>query len=447
MRRFSTEMMTVASRVAAGLACAALLSAAPGCASSGQGSGKVQVAQQYAFWPQFPDEPRIQFLRSFGGSEDVAPAQDDTFEKLMLGSNVKTSENIQKPYGVAMRGGRIYVCDIRHNCITVLDLAKKETRLVGVTGINALKHPVDVTLADDGTMYVADTDRGAIFVFDASERFSRVIGHEKFKPVSLAVHGDRLYACDLTAQRVEIFDRNSGDPIGTFGKPGDEDGDFRVPLGIATDAKGDVYVVDMMRCRVQKFSPDGTFISGVGKLGDYAGSFARPKQLAVDSEGILYVVDAAFQNVQMFDDQYQLLMSFGAAGAFPGAMDLPVGIAVSNEGIELFHDEIYPGFNAKRLIVVTNQFGPNKVSVYALGERNPAVSLKQLAAAASQVGTGTDARSPEHVKFQNVGTDEPTPGEGDAGAAPGQPAPPPAPAAGATPAPKPKQPGTSGGAS
>lgn len=396
----------------------AALSVLPGCGSAPKAAAAAPAgSRSYAFWPQFPDEPRVQFIRSFGSSEDVAPTKSGGIDQLVFGKESASATGIQKPYGVAMRDGKIYVCDIRSGGVTVLDLKKKQTRLVGVTGLNRLNHPVDIAVADDGTLYVADNDRGAILVFDASERYMSAFGHDKFKPVSVAVHDTRLYVCNMAAQVVEVLDRRDGRPLGTIGSVGDEDGQFRLPLGVDTDEHGDVYVVDMMRCKVQKFSPDGKFISAIGTLGDYAGSFARPKQIAIDRDGIAYVVDAAFQNVQMFDPQGRLLMAFGSAGGYPGAMDLPAGVCVSDEGVDLFAGDIHPGFEAKRLIIVTNQFGPAKVSVYAMGRCRAGYTAQDLAAAAAPVSAGVGAPSARRLRMQTTGNEEPAPeaGEGDQG--------------------------------
>ncbi|MCK6477493.1 MAG: 6-bladed beta-propeller, partial [Phycisphaerales bacterium] len=307
-----------------------------GCAATPEAKTSAKAAPQgmYAFWPKYPDEPRIQFVRSISVSTDVAPSQASGLEKLVFGKeNVNDVAAVYKPYGVDCRGGKIYVCDIRSACVTVFDIAKKQTRLVGVSGVNRLAHPVDVAVADDGMIYVADNEQGSVLVFDASERYLRPIGKSKAKPVSVAVHGEKLYVCDMAAQVVEVFNRKDGTPIGTIGSVGDGDGQFRLPLCVDVDKAGNIYVVDMMRCRIQKFSPEGQYISGLGQMGDYAGAFVRPKHMAVDSDGILYVVDAAFQNVQMFDDQARLLMHFGAAGTFPGSMDMPVGVCVTDEGV------------------------------------------------------------------------------------------------------------------
>lgn len=378
------------------------------------------IAGSYAFWPQFPDEPRIQFVASYSTSDDVAPVKSSSLDKLVFGKDAPKPEIIEKPYGIAMHDGKIYVCDMRGKSLSVLDLRKKQTRLVGVSGANQLVHPVAVAVADDGMIYVADNDRGAVFVFDASERYSAVFGFEKFKPVGVAVHGDRLYAIDLASQRVEVMDRRSGKRLGNFGTVGDGDGQFRTPVGISTDKAGNVYVVDMMRCRVQKFSPEGTYISGLGSLGDYVGSFVRPKHVAVDNDGVVYVVDAAFQNVQMFDDQYRVLMHFGSMGDYPGSMNLPAGIAVSDEGLDLFTNKIHPGFAPKRLIAVTNQFGAAKVSIYAVGEVRKGYTAQDLAAASIKVDTGVIATpSEERLKMASPGgvETEPAP-EGDAGGQP-----------------------------
>ena len=93
----------------------------------------------------------------------------------------------------------------------------------------------------------------------------------------------------------------------------------------------------------------------------------------------------------MFNDEFALLMSFGSAGNYPGAMNLPVGVCVSDEGVELFRDHIHPGFDAFRLIAVTNQFGPHKVAVYALGMRKDGWTVAQLnAASQAQSGVGVN---------------------------------------------------------
>ncbi len=391
----------------------------------GCGSAPAKVATdpatKYAFWPLAPDEPRIQFLGSFNSSEDVSPTKASNLERVVFGQEAVKPAFVNKPYGIASRDGKIYICDIRAKALVVMDLAKKQTRLVGVSGASRLERPVAVAIGDDGQLYVADGIHAAILVYDKNERFSRSMSVPKLKPSSVAIAGNRLYVADIASQQVLILDSATGKQIGAIGSVGDEDGQFRLPVGVSVDKTGNVYVADMMRCKVQKFTPDGKYLAAVGEQGDHAGGFARPKHLAVDEDGIIYVVDAAFQNVQMFNNELKLLMHFGAAGEFPGAMNLPVGIAVTESGIKYFADRLHPGFAAKRLVIVANQFGDSKISVYALGERRSNYTLADLSAAAAKVETGTGTPSAEALKFQNIGGVEP--------GADGQPANPPAPAA------------------
>lgn len=394
-----------------GLAGVVALAAISGCGSTPSSQKKDTGPQgTYAFWPTAPDEPRIQFIGAYNSSEDVSKTEASGLEKAVFGKDVEQVAFVNKPYGLTMRDGKIYICDIRGKSVVVMDLAKKQTRLMGTTGVNKLERPVAIAIGDDGEIYVADGVFGAVMIYDKNERFSRAIKIEKFKPASMATFGDRLYIADLARQQILILDRKKGSEIGVIGSVGDEPGQFRLPVGVTVDRKGDVYVSDMMRCVVQKFDPDGKLVWSFGQQGDAAGTFARPKHLAVDSDGVIYVVDAAFQNVQMFNSDRKLLMHFGAAGDFPGAMNLPVGIVVSDKDLEFFKDKIYPGFEAKRLVLVANQFGDGKVSVYAMGGLRSGYTIEQVAAVSAKIQLGVqDTPSAEALKFQNVGGVEPTP--------------------------------------
>ncbi|MEK6704031.1 MAG: hypothetical protein AABZ53_17375 [Planctomycetota bacterium] len=158
----------------------------PGCASGGSSASTLDPKAKYAFWPQAPDEPRVQFLGSFNSSEDVQETKSSGLEKLVFGAEAVRPAFVNKPYGVAIRDGKIYVCDIRAKALVVMDLGKKQTRLVGTTGTNRLERPVAVAVGDDGQIYVADGIHGAVFVFDTSERFARSIVIPKLKPASIA---------------------------------------------------------------------------------------------------------------------------------------------------------------------------------------------------------------------------------------------------------------------
>lgn len=344
--------------------------------------------REIAFWPPLPAEPRIQFLTSFRFSSDVEAPRSE-LGRILFGESTETLP-INKPYGVALWRGRIYVCDIRQDAVVILDLVAKQTRLLVARRLGGLAQPVDICIAQDGRKYVADIQRGSVFVFDAEDQTAGVIGWPGLQPSSVAVGGERLYITDFASQSVIVVNRDTGERLGSIGGPGSEDGQFVRPLGVAIDPDGNVVVCDVIRCRVQIFSPEGRLIRAFAEIGDTIGALARPKHIAVDDEGVVYVVDSAFQNVQLFNEEGQVLTFFGAAGAHPGAMDLPAGIDVSSDpaDLEAVRQFVHPLFEVNRVIAVSNQFGMHKVALYALGRLRPGVTVQQLADSMARVPSG-----------------------------------------------------------
>jgi hypothetical protein len=58
------------------------------------------------------------------------------------------------------------------------------------------------------------------------------------------------------------------------------------------------------------------------------------------------------------------LMHFGGPYNKPGDMWLPAGIAIDYENLNYFSQFVDKSFDLQYLIFVTNQYGPDKISVY-----------------------------------------------------------------------------------
>jgi DNA-binding beta-propeller fold protein YncE len=372
-----------------------------GCAGT---SRTVPTRTSYSFWPPAPDEPRIQFLRSFAFSADVEPPRG-TFDKLVFGKDYEVLP-IGKPYGVAMWRGRIYVCDITNPGVVILDLVERQTRLMGTRGVERMVQPTDIAIAPDGLKYVADRRLGRIFVFNDEDRHITTFGERGLIPAGVAVRGDELLVPDFETQSILVLDRFRGETLRSVGGPDEDLGGFIRPLGVAVDGEGSVYITDVIRGRLQKFGSDGSIFMQLGQIADSPGNFVRPKHVALDGRGVIYVVDAAFQNVQMFDAEGQLLMFFGSAGDHPGSMSLPAGITVNSADLELFADDIHPDFRAQHLVVVTNQFGINKVSVYALGRLKPGRTVADIAPLAADVSPASVPPPLADLSAETPETDE-----------------------------------------
>jgi sugar lactone lactonase YvrE len=79
----------------------------------------------------------------------------------------------------------------------------------------------------------------------------------------------------------------------------DENLAFHIPSDIAIDDQGNIYILDAGNHRIQKFGPDGKYITTIGNRGQGPGEFYFPLSLDLDPKGYLYVSDPQNQRVQI----------------------------------------------------------------------------------------------------------------------------------------------------
>ncbi len=79
------------------------------------------------------------------------------------------------------------------------------------------------------------------------------------------------------------------------------------------------------------------------------------------------MVDAASEVAKIYDEQARLLLFFGLPGNNPGMMNLPAKIVVDYDNVEHFEQYAVEGAKIEFLVLVSNQYGPNKISVYGFG--------------------------------------------------------------------------------
>ena len=74
---------------------------------------------------------------------------------------------------------------------------------------------------------------------------------------------------------------------------------FYMPSDIALDSQGNMYILDSGNHRIQKFTPDGQYITTIGNKGQGPAEFIYPLSLDVDSRGYLHISDPGNQRVQV----------------------------------------------------------------------------------------------------------------------------------------------------
>lgn len=73
---------------------------------------------------------------------------------------------------------------------------------------------------------------------------------------------------------------------------------FATATNIALDEDGNVFVADFYNHRVQKFAPDGTFLTSFGNRGSGPGEFEYPMAVAVAGDGTVFVSDFGNSRIQ-----------------------------------------------------------------------------------------------------------------------------------------------------
>lgn len=162
------------------------------------------------------------------------------------------------------------------------------------------------------------------------------------RPSGLGLDADgNIYVVDTVNDRLQKFSGN-GQPLLLFGSYGTGPGqfDFRqnaVGPGtgagdVVIDSRGNIYVADGGNARIQKFDTEGQFITQWGSPGPNDGQFGRPLSLAIDEQDNIYVLDDSNPRVQKFNTEGQFLAGWGSVGALDGQFSTPGAIAVDQAG-------------------------------------------------------------------------------------------------------------------
>ena len=335
-----------------------------------------------AFGPRYPPPPhaaRVQYLRSFRGGSDFRTT-GGSFWRHLFGGSAESRGELIKPYGLAAADGRLFVCDTARGGVFVFDFAAGTFQRWDRAD-DAMSTPVAVRLTDNGQVQVCDVGRDAVVTLDSA---GRLVGSvelntlrettpdvplpEAFRPVALADGPDGAAAVlNAAAHRVELIDLGAGRQVGSWAAPGSGLGKLYYPAAMTRAADGSLLISDRMNRRVVAFGPDGSPAGAFGEAGDQPGYIAQPRGVAIDEHDTVYLVDAQLQAVQLFDRDGEFLMGFGYANSSGPSLSLPAGICLDRSCLPYFADLIRPDFEAEYLIFVSDQLGPHRVHVYAFG--------------------------------------------------------------------------------
>lgn len=210
---------------------------------------------------------------------------------------------LNAPFSIASRDGVLYIGDTGNERVRRVAADGTIATVVGVDPLTAgkrlpdaallppaisLEHPTGLAIGPDGLLAFADQGRHQVFKLRADGQVQLLAGPPLVGDAKLS------------------GDAGDGGPAAHA--------KFSGPVGLAYDAAGNLYVADLGNCRVRRITPDGMIdtYAGSGLAGLLAGpeaatattakevAFPLPISLATDAQGNLYVGELGTRNFKAF---------------------------------------------------------------------------------------------------------------------------------------------------
>jgi sugar lactone lactonase YvrE len=228
-------------------------------------------------------------------------------------------------------GQQLFVTDSKVGSVFVYDSTVTLLGELKVTG-----KPLGVAVNPQGDVYVGNNKSDEVEVYGSDGFKVATIGAESLRmPNDLAFDQyGQLYVVDSKRNRVEVFDPATGETLRAFGAD-----QLRFPSALAISGQ-EVFVADQSNFLIRVFDLQGNPLRSFGgKVTqgfmnyNWQGKFARIQSLAVDATGRLHALDSHMGIIQILDAANGAYIdSYGANGSAPGELDLPLDIDINTYG-------------------------------------------------------------------------------------------------------------------
>jgi DNA-binding beta-propeller fold protein YncE len=244
---------------------------------------------------------------------------------------VQSIGRFESPSRIALHDDMLYVADTARGHVAIFDSGG--VRSGTITEVSAPLGLAATTRRNRVVLYVGDIANGSVQIFEDGQPagFLGAGSGEFLMPNAIAVHDKRVYVVDSGAGIVRFFN-HKGDLKGSFGTTGSGEDQFGFPSDIAVDAEtGLIYVSDWGNRRISVWDRDGNWSHNIATPPNDHGVaiFLRPSGLGIDAASRLYVVDNALSCVVVMDRSGVLVDVFGyqASQYHTGELQIPVDVA------------------------------------------------------------------------------------------------------------------------
>ncbi|TSA81358.1 protein kinase [Deinococcus detaillensis] len=313
-----------------------------------RGSYEAVVHQQIFESPKPPKQVRLEVpgklndlvLGMIEKDPALRPSLDEVISRLDAG--VLSDETFDDPYALAMS------VQEKRGTLRLLDLKGKLRLSLRDTGAgvdDALPSAPNALAADeDGNIYLSLPEyrqgKSGALIRKLSPGGQELLAFgayglgesELLQPISMTLCGDLLFVLDGESHHVVVFDKE-GRYQRRFGGRGQGLGRFEKPRSIAATPQGHVFVLDSGNREVQRFTPQGDYVSRYAFRMDRTSDELRPLHgLGVDARGTVYIVDGVASKVRKIEADGTPGNTFSLESLVGESTDAPWLMQVSSEG-------------------------------------------------------------------------------------------------------------------
>jgi DNA-binding beta-propeller fold protein YncE len=222
------------------------------------------------------------------------------------------------PNGIAVDAAdNIYVADSERGLVLVYDADGKFLRYIGKRGDETLFHyPTAIAIdRNSGRLFLLDSPRHVLFVLDLEGNILKRIGRPRPHaigrvsgetipmdldyPTEMAIGNNELVVVDSGNSRIHVMDLQC-QPVVQFSIPAIPGPPVIDEVGLSVDLTGKIYVSSTRDSHIRIYGRDGSLLGSFGRTGMEIGEFNSPAGLWIDGTNRLYVADTNNGRVQVF---------------------------------------------------------------------------------------------------------------------------------------------------
>ncbi len=296
-----------------------------------------------------PDNQLIYVVESAG--ERLIKAFDRNGNLIYSFAPPGTNRSNRKPTYIAVDvQGRVFVADTYNDVIAIFDA--KGNFIDGIINPDtSLREAIAAHIGRDvpeGTVFYYNKINSAVEYILPGEQAISIPGPSQmgWSPVGLRfdAQGNLMITNIVAGQHaVIVYDAASINTLGTsafnpqtqtFGKEGQDGGQFSFPNAVVRDSLGNYYVSDGNNGRISAWTTARDYKTFFG-FGSSETSLNLPRGMWMDGRDRLHVADAIGQYIRVYDvsaEEPAFLFNFGAFGDGDGEFNFPIDICLDGTG-------------------------------------------------------------------------------------------------------------------